>query len=72
MPRGDFLSQRNRLRDSLEEFLNNSSRTSITLKMSRDQFEHLKKDFPALEASIKGPIADSYKYECTFKKTNLQ
>ena len=68
MPR-DFLSQRTRLRDLLEEFKNNPSKTSITLHMTRDQFEHLQRDFPTLEASKKGPIAGSYKYECTFKKT---
>ena len=69
MPR-DFLSQRTRLRDLLEEFKNTPSKTSITLRMTRDQFEHLQRDFPTLEASKKGPIAGSYKYECTFKKAN--
>ena len=69
MPR-DYLSQRTRLRNLLEEFNNDSSRTSITLNMTRDQFEHLQKDFPSLEGSKKGPIAGSYKYECTFKKAN--
>ena len=65
----DFLSQRTRLRDLLEDFKNDPSRNSITLDISRDQFEHLKKDFPAFESSLKGPIAGSYKYECTFKKS---
>lgn len=65
----DFLSQRTRLRDLLEDFKNDPSRNSITLDISRDQFDHLKKDFPAFEGSLKGPIAGSYKYECTFKKS---
>ena len=64
----DFLSQRTRLRDLLEEFKNNPSKKSITLDISRDQFEHLQKDFPTLEGSKKGPIAGTYKYEYTFKK----
>ena len=71
MPR-DYLSQRTRLRNSLADFLDNDSKTSITLYMTRDQFEHMKKDFPSLEASKKGPIPGSYKYECTFKKTDHQ
>ena len=71
MPR-DYLSQRTRLRNSLVEFMNNSSKSSLTLHMTRDQFEHLQKDFPTLEASKRGPISGSYKYECTFKKTTQQ
>jgi len=71
MPR-DYLSQRTRLRNLLEEFQNTPSKPSITLTMTRDQFEHLKRDFPSLEASKKGPITGSYKYECTFKKANQQ
>ena len=67
MPR-DFLSQRTRLRDLMEDFKNDPSKKSITLDISRDQFEHLQKDFPTLESSKKGPIAGTYKYECTFRK----
>ena len=72
MSRVDFLSNRDRLRNSLADFVNDASKASITLRMTKDQFESLKKDFPSLEASKKGPLADSYKYECTFKKTIQQ
>ena len=71
MPR-DYLSQRTRLRNSLVDFLNDESKSSITLHMTRDQFEHLVKDYPDLEATKKGPITGSYKYECTFKKRTQQ
>jgi len=67
--RVDFISRRDRLRNSMVEFLNNPSETSITLQLTNNQFESLKKDYPHLEASKNGPIAGSYKYECTFKKT---